>query len=192
MAISWRDTGLMKPTRLMSMGPFLLIAILLWTRPAGSTVQQESPPDSPLGTIVGHVAIGTELEVSALARVILMSSNWAELWNGAVQRSLDDYFNRYRADIARNRAAYNEIAGWAYRDAAGSVISEMQRSLGEKFSNWVSEVSADGGFEFSGVPLGDYRVVVVADVEGRTLIWAEAVRVSGPIPQLIEVQNIIQ
>ena len=105
---------------------------------------------------------------------------------------MDVYFSRYRDAIARNRDAYNEIAGWAYRDATGSVISEMQESLGEEFLSWVSEVSADGVFEFTGVPLGDYRVVVVADVEGRTLIWADAVRVRGPIPQLIEIQNIIQ
>ena len=54
------------------------------------------------------------------------------------------------------------------------------------------ELSGDGIFGFTGVPVDDSRVVVVAGVEGRTLIGAETVRVSGPIPQLIEVQNIIQ
>lgn len=176
----------------LSVGLLLLVAILLPTPSVEAAVQQEPLPDSPSGTIVGHVAMEEGSEVSAPGRAILMSANWAQLWNGTVQRSLDVYFNRYRDAIARNRDAYNEIAGWAYRDAAGSVISEMQESLGEEFRNWVSEVSADGEFEFTGVPLGDYRVVVVAGVEGRTLIWAEAVRVAGPIPQILEPQNIIQ
>ncbi len=187
-----RNAGLKRQRRSLTCGVVGLVAFVLWMPHVGASGGQRSFPDSTSGTVLGHVAIGEAIEFSAPVRVILMSTEWADLWNGAVQRSLDGYFSRYRDAIARNRDAYNEVAGWAYRDAAGAVISDMRRLLGEEFENWVGEVSVDGVFEFTGVPLGNYRVVVVAEAEERTLIWAEAVTVSGPIPQLIEVQNIIQ
>lgn len=111
----WRYADLMRQKRLLSIGLLSLGAIVLWTLPFGSRVQQASPPDSLSGTIDGHMVIAKDIELSG-----------------------------------------------------------------------------DGVFGFTGVPVDDTSVVVVAGVEGRTLIWAETVRVSGPIPQLIEVQNIIQ
>ena len=179
--------------RLCLSGSVLLIAALLWTSPVQARGQQAAPePEPGLGTIVGRVVIGQDMEGFEHVRAILLSPMWTEFWNSAVQRGLDDYFSRYRDAVARNRETYNELTGWAHRDAAGTVLSEMQRSLGERFRESVRMVSPEGRFEFTGVPYGDYRVIVIASVEGRALIWTENVRVLSPIPQFIEVQNIVQ
>ena len=182
----------MRQKELSAIGLSFLIAALLGAGPREALAEQDSGQDSRVGTIVGRVAFDQDMEGSDPPRAVLMTPDWALLWNRDVQQGLDVYFNRYRDAVARNRDAYNEIAGWAYRDATRSVILEMQRSLGEEFLKWVREVSVDGRFEFTSVPLGDYRVIVLAVVEGRALIWTEALSVSGPIPQFIEVQNVIQ
>ena len=185
-------TRLMRQRALAAIGLSFLLAALLGAGPREALAEQDSGHGSGVGTIVGRVAIDDGMEGSDPPRAVLMSPDWTLVWNRDVQQGLDVYFNRYRDVVARNRDAYSEIAGRAYRDATRSVITEMQRSLGEEFPKWVREVSRDGRFEFTGVPLGDYRVIVLAVVEGRALIWTEALSLSGPIPQFIEVQNVIQ
>ena len=69
----------------------------------------------------------------------------------------------------------------------------MPQSLGAEIRNWACEESFLIGF--SGLiawPFGDHAVGVDSGIERRTLVWAETVKASRPIPQLIEFKNIIQ
>ncbi len=156
----------------------------------GSEAKQES--ETVRGTIAGHVPILPDAGVSGTPQVVLMSSGWAERWNGDVQQRIDRYFNLYRVAVAEDPALFDEISAMARRDAVVSLVSQMQQALGLEFQDYVREVSPDGRFEFTGVPLGEHKVVVLAEAGKGSLIWAETVNVRSPIPQFIEVQNRIQ
>ena len=184
--------------KMRHMQTFLIGFALLVSLPVfrGSVFAQESEPgqeSEPVrGTIAGHVSILPDAGVSGAPQVVLMSSGWAELWNGDVQQRIDRYFNLYRGAVAQDPALFDEIAAMARRDAVVSLVSQMQQALGLQFKDHVREVSPDGRFEFTGVPLGEHKVVVLAEAGKGSLIWAETVNVRSSIPQFIEVQNRIQ
>ncbi len=151
-----------------------------------------APPEEALGTITGRVETPADEEIGDPIQAVLLAPRWVDLWNGDVQKRLDTYFDRYRQAFARNPEFFSQVSNMAHRDAIIFVIGRMQRELGEQFTQLVKGVSPEGRFEFGDVPLGEYKVIVVASADARNLIWAETIKLTSPIPQFIEIRNRIQ
>lgn len=176
----------------------IILTTLIGVASLASPLQSNSaettpgPAQAAVGTIAGHVEPPDSDAIVDPLQVILMSPSWLDVWNGDVQKRLDVYGQRYRAAFAGNQDFFDQIANMARRDAIRFVLSRMQRDLGGEFQNLVREVSAEGQFEFTDVPFGQYQVIVLARQDTTNLIWVETVKIDGPIPQFIEVENRVQ
>ena len=171
-----------------------LTAFLALTLVLGAQAPTPPTEDPPVrfGTITGHVETPADTEIVDPVQAVLLAPRWVDLWNGDVQKRLDAYFDRYRQAFARNPEFFNQVSNMAHRDAIVFVIGRMQRELGEQFTQVVTGVSPEGRFEFGEVPLGEYKVIVVASADARNLIWVENIEITGPIPQFIEIRNRLQ
>ena len=172
-----------------------LTAFLALTLVLGLQAPTPPPTEDPavrLGTITGHVETPADMEIVDPVQAVLLAPRWVDVWNGDVQKRLDSYFDRYRQAFARNPEFFNQVSNMAHRDAIVFVIGRMQRELGDQFTHLVKGVSPEGRFEFGEVPLGEYKVIVVASAEARNLIWVENIEITSPIPQFIEIRNRLQ
>ena len=167
------------------------LALTLVLSQQAPTPPTEEPPVE-LGTITGHVETPTDMEIVDPMQAVLLAPRWVDFWNGDVQKRLDVYFDRYRQAFARNPEFFNQVSNMAHRDAIVFVIGRMERELGKQFTQVVNAVSPEGRFEFGEVPLGEYKVIVVASADARNLIWAENIEITSPIPQFIEIRRRIQ
>lgn len=155
---------------------------------AVAAVQQPSPT----GTIFGRVDLGSVPAGDDFAEAVLLSPEWAVAWNAEVQRRIDDDFSRNIAAVDRDRDLFGLIAQRAERQATMAVIARMRASLGGNLGDAVRTIGADGVFEFTGVPYGDYRVIVVASISGAGRIWSGAVAVRSSVPEIVEVLEAVR
>ena len=156
----------------------------------GETDAEQEPAET--GIVVGQVPLPEDIEDGVDIQAVLLSPQWTTVWNSEVQERIDNYFAVNSAAINENRALFAQISARAQREAMEVVISRMQVSLGDEFSESIRAVSPDGEFEFAGVPFGDYRIIVVGRIGGVTRIWSSAVTIRSSIPEFIEVRDQIQ
>ena len=98
---------------------------------------------SGLGAITGRVETLTTMGLARDLQVVLLSPQWADLWNGEVQKRLDIYFDRYRQFRERRTDFADQVSGLAQRDAISFVINSMQSDLGEEFQKFIKKVSPE-------------------------------------------------
>lgn len=153
-------------------------------------IAQEAPET---GIIVGRVSLPTAPSDGDFVEAILMSPEWATIWNGEVQQRTDAYFANNIAAIDRDRDLFALISRRARQESTTSVIAQMRQRMGESFTDVVQEVQADGNFEFVDVPFGTYRIIVVAGIGEGRLVWSSRpVSVRSPIPEFVEIEDRIQ
>ena len=65
----------------------------------------------------------------------------------------------------------------------------MRRDPATDISHYLKETSADGTFEFTNVPFGEYKVLAVGRVGDQEVMWQEFVDVRDAIPHFLEVKK---
>jgi hypothetical protein len=115
------------------------------------------------------------------AQVVLLPSEYAQMFNAEAQLRIDQYWNFYKPEFAEKKETFSKAFALAYEEALDIVLSRMR--IGGKVDSGSLIRSATGGsFEFRGIPPGDYKIVATASIQGTTYMWTEALRVtSSPI-----------
>ena len=168
----------------------LVLLVFQTAAPGQSTSAPES--QSELGTIAGHVSVPADVKLTGPLQVLLMAPRWTTMWNADLQKRIDAYFERYRAAFVENPEFFAEVSKMAYRDSIIFTISRMQQELGPELESVVKEADENGRFEFTGVELGEYRVVVIGQQERGSLLLSESLEIRTALPQFIEIRTRIQ
>jgi len=162
---------------------FLLAVILL------SSQKAETPKEKQLGIIAGKVIAPDEASIKQPLQVVLMSQQYATLWNQKLQEQLDLYWERYKPAFAQKKELFFEVSRMAYQDSMQFVMARMSRDLGANLKNYRIETSSDGKFEFKDIPLGTYNVVAYGRAGDQMYYWQEAVDLSNPVPQFVQLKK---
>ena len=168
----------------------LVLLVFQTAAPGQSTSAPES--QSERGTIAGHVSVPSDAKLTGPLQVLLMAPRWTTMWNADLQKRIDAYFERYRAAFVENPEFFTEVSKMAYRDSIIFTISRMQQELGPELESVVKEADENGRFEFTGVALGEYRIVVIGQQERGSLLLSESLEIRSALPQFIEIRTRIQ
>lgn len=168
----------------MTKSLFFAVALLL--------PQQPQPPAKLTGQVQTGIIAGTVAGIvrrpgSAPVQVILLSPQYADLWNGDVQKRLDVYWERYKPAFAAQKEFFFEVSRMAHKEATDYILGRMRRD--GTLSDYLKQVSPEGGFEFKNVPFGEYKILAVGRVGDEDMIWQESVDVRSPIPQFLELKK---
>jgi hypothetical protein len=136
------------------------------------------------GTVVGVVKLPNGTKPVQSARVALLPPKYTEVWNKQVQTRLDNYWEIYKPDFARDKQKFTDFDRIAQLEAFRYVTAFMRRDLGDASSKFLKESA--GQFEFSGVPFGSYQLLVQATVNGEEVIWSKPVVVQSEIPIFVD------
>jgi hypothetical protein len=136
------------------------------------------------GTVIGVVKT-SEGGKPTQARVILLTSNYTELWNRQVQQRLDNYWEIFKPEFAAHKERFSDIYRIVYLEASGYVANTMRRELGTAASKFMKETSSTGQFEFRGIPLGAYQILAQTTVNGQDVVWIQTVDVQQDLPVFV-------
>ena len=115
------------------------------------------------------------------AQVVLLPSEYAQMFNAEAQLRVDQYWNSYKPEFAARKEVFSQAFALAYREALDIVLSRI-RINGKVDSGSLIRSATAGRFEFRGVPPGDYKIIATGSIQDTTYVWTEAFRVaSGPI-----------
>jgi hypothetical protein len=158
----------------------ILVAVLFWSG------QQTA---APTGVIAGSIMVPADRHLSQPLQVVLLPPRYTNLWDTDVQKRLDMYWERYKPAFAQNKEFFLEISRKAQIEALDFVIARMRRDAASNMSEYVKEASADGKFEFTGVPFGEYKILAVGKTPNLNLVWQEFVDVRTALPQFLELKK---
>jgi hypothetical protein len=148
-------------------------------------------PDAPkeFGVIVGKVIAPDESALKQPVQVVLMSPQYATLFNQKLQEQLDLYWERYKPAFAQKKELFFEVSRMAYQDSMQFVMARMSRDLGPNLKNYRIESSADGKFQFRDIPLGGYNIVAYGRVGDQVYYWQEPVDITNSVPQFLQLKK---
>ena len=158
--------------------PFFILALLF--------VGQE-PQET--GIVAGRVVPPASQQISPPVQVILLPAQYRDLWNSDLQKRLDVYWERYKPAFARQKEFFFEVSTLAHKETTNFVITRMRRDPASNVSNYLTEASPDGRFEFRNVPYGEYKILAVGKVGNQDMIWQDSLEVRSPIPQFLELKK---
>ena len=138
------------------------------------------------GIVVGVVKLPGGAQPAAAARVVLLPPNYIEVWNKQVQTRLDNYWELFKPEFAGNKERFVEFNRLAQLESFRYITSSMRRDLGLEASKLMKEAGPGGQFEFTGIPVGTYQLLVLATVNGQDMIWSKAVDVQTAIPVFVD------
>ena len=122
-------------------------------------------------------------------QVILLRSDYVDLWSSEVQRRLDLYWQQYQVALRTHKEMFSELSRQAHKDATNFVVSRMRRDPSAKLSEYVVETTAEGKFEFKNLPFGEYKILAMSKNGNQDAIWEESVDVRSPIPHFLELKK---
>jgi hypothetical protein len=163
--------------------PLLLLAISIFVQ------SQEPAKPVETGIIAGSVTAPPDQTITEPVQVILLSAEYSNLFSRDLQLRLDTYWERYKPAFTQKKEFFFEIARMAHRDALQSVILRMRRDMRNDISGFVRATSNDGKFEFTNVPLGEYRIFAVGKIGPQDVIWTDTFEIKNSIPQFLELKN---
>ena len=145
----------------------------------------------PEGTslITGTVVLPPLQQPSRPVQVILLSSQYMNLWNSDVQKRLDVYWEIYKPAFASNKDFFFEISKQAHREATNYVLTRMRRDSSGNLADYLKETSPEGTFEFKNVPFGEYKVLAIGRIGDQDVMWQEFVDVRSSVPQFVEMKK---
>ena len=129
-------------------------------------------------TISGTLVSPQGSAVPGSAQVVLLPSEYAQMFNAEAQRRVDDYWTMYKREFAEKKESFSLAFAFAYQEALEVVLARMRNSGKVDNRNLVRSATA-GRFEFRGVPPGDYKVVATGSIQNTTYVWTESVQVTS-------------
>jgi hypothetical protein len=139
--------------------------------------------------ITGTVVLPPLQKPSRPVQVILLSSQYMNLWNSDVQKRLDVYWETYKPAFASQKDFFFEISKQAHREATNYVLTRMRRDPSSNLADYLKETSPDGTFEFKNVPFGEYKVLAIGRIGDQDVMWQEFVDVRSSVPQFVEMKK---
>jgi hypothetical protein len=112
------------------------------------------------------------------AQVVLLPSDYANLFNAEAQRRIDRYWDTYKPEFAERKETFSRAFAAAYMEAIDIVVSRM-RSDGKTNGASLIRTATGGQFEFRGVPPGDYKIVATGSVQAVNYVWTESVQITS-------------
>ncbi len=140
---------------------------------------------STTGTVVGVVKPPAGAK-TIQARVVMLPPKYIEAWNKQVQQRLDNYWETFKPEFFANKEHFADFERLARLEAMMSVVSQMRRELGSNANPFIKQTSPAGEFEFKGIPLGTYQVLVEASADGRDFTFSRPVDVRNDIPIFLD------
>ena len=138
-------------------------------------------------TVTGNLAVPDKSGPVGAAQVVLMPEEYAQAFNAEAQRRIDNYWEAYKQDFARNKDLFALVPPLAYKDALDNIVFRMRRDSKVDLSKFI--LSASGGhFEFRGVPEGTYKIVATASLGGKEYVWTESIEVKA-LPLFVQMKN---
>jgi hypothetical protein len=134
------------------------------------------------GTVTGVVKLPNGSRPTQAAQAALLPPKYADMWNKQVQQRLDNYWEIYKPELLVNKEHVTEIYRMAHVESFRYVTSAMRRELGEGASKFIKETSANGQFEFRGIPFGTYQLLVGTTSAGQDVVWSRTVDVDSDVP----------
>ena len=130
-------------------------------------------------TITGGLEMPAGVTAPPTAQVVLLPLEYAKLFNAEAQRRIDDYWENFKPEFARQKELFYQIMPLAYGAALETTLSRMR--LDSSTSNLIRSAPR-GQFEFRGVPPGEYKLVATASIRGRDYVWTETLQLqSAPL-----------
>jgi hypothetical protein len=163
----------------------LLAAVLLTQQQPQPAVKAPEPVET--GIIAGTIARPAQGSVSQSVQVILLSPQYADLWNTDVQKRLDVYWERYKPAFAAQKELFFEVSRMAQKEATDFIVTRMRRDA--SVSDYLKQASPEGKFEFKNLPFGEYKILALGKIGDEETIWQESVDVRSPIPQFLELKK---
>ena len=154
---------------------------------AAALLVAQKPESTSL--ITGTVVLPPLQKPSRPVQVILLSSQYMNLWNSDVQKRLDVYWETYKPAFASQKDFFFEISKQAHREATNYVLTRMRRDPSSNLADYLKETSPDGTFEFKNVPFGEYKVLAIGRIGDQDVMWQEFVDVRSSIPHFIELKK---
>jgi len=137
------------------------------------------------GTIVGLVKPEGNKPAQP-ARVVLLTPKYTELWDKQVQQRLDNYWELYKPQFAAHKEQFNDIYRIVYLESFSYVASTMRRELGVGAAKFIRNSSPTGEFEFEGIPVGPYQILINTTAKGQDVVWIRTVDVQSDIPVFVD------
>src|SRR5215470_8296403 len=134
------------------------------------------------GTVTGVVKLPNGSKPTQTAQAVLLPPKYADMWNKQVQQRVDNYWEIYKPELLVNKEHVTEIYRMAHVESFRYVTSTMRRELGEGASKFIKETSANSQFEFHGIPLGTYQLLVGTTAGGQEVVWSRTVDVDSDVP----------
>jgi hypothetical protein len=134
------------------------------------------------GTVTGVVKLPNGSRPTQATQAVLLPQKFADVWNKQLQQRLDTYWEIYKPELLVNKEHVTEIYRMAHVEAFRYVTSEMRLELGDGASKFIKDTSADGHFEFRGIPFGTYQLLVRTSAAGQEIVWSRTVDVDSDVP----------
>jgi hypothetical protein len=132
-------------------------------------------------TISGTLVSPQGSPAAGSAQVVLLPSEYAQMFNAEAQRRVDNYWNSYKREFAEKKESFSLAFAVAYQEALEVVLARMRIS-GKVDSGSLIRSASSGRFEFRGVPPGEYKIVATGSIQSTTYVWTESLHVtSAPI-----------
>jgi hypothetical protein len=138
------------------------------------------------GTVVGLVKLPNGAKPNQAVHVVLLPSKYIEVWNKLVQERLDNYWEIFKPELAVNKERITDVYRMVHVESFRSITSTMRRDMGVGAANFVKDASAGGQFEFRGIPLGTYQVLVQTTSGGEDIVWARTINIENDIPIFVD------
>ena len=133
------------------------------------------------GTVTGVVKLPNGSRPTQTAQAALLPAKYADMWNKQLQQRLDNYWEIYKPELLVNKEHVPEIYRMAHVEAFRYITSAMRRELGDGASKFIKD-TANGQFEFRGIPLGTYQLLVRTSAAGQDVVWSRTVDVDSDVP----------
>lgn len=162
----------------------LLLAALLFTGQ-----KKDAPKEVQAGVIAGSVEAADQTTIKQPLQVVLLNSEYGMLWTNKLQEQLDAYWERYKPAFLQKKELFFEVSRMAYQDTLQFVLARMNRDLGADLKNFRLSTTANGKFEFKGIPFGDYKIVAYGTIAGQVHIWQESTEATSSLPQFLQLKK---
>jgi hypothetical protein len=140
----------------------------------------------PTGAVMGVVLVPDASRPASAARAVLLPPKYADLWDRQVQTRLDNYWEVYKPEFLANKEHFLDFNRMAQVEGLRYAVSMMRRDLGSDAERFIKDSLSAGQFEFNGVPVGTYQLLVVASINGKDVMWSKSVSVKPDLPTFVD------